>query len=95
MEHFPKEKPIVVVLYDAFQEKEIRTVLNKAEIALGQQGISFCKMSIQSQDSLAELWGASSFNSPVSYLFKDGRQLMKLEEETNYETIVDNVKQSV
>lgn len=83
---FPEDKPVLVNFYDANTEAEIKDDIFRAKQLLADRATL---VSIKQQDypELAKLWDCAD-KSPAMILFKDGKPVTRLYEQTFYLDIV-------
>ena len=88
---FPEDKPILINFYDAKTEKDIKDDIFRAKTLLKDRATL---VSIKQQDypEIAKLWDAND-RSPSMILFKDGKPVTRLYEETHYLEIVAKIGQ--
>lgn len=88
---FPEEKPVLINFYDAGTENAIKDDIFRAKKLLEDRATV---VSIKQQDypELAKLWDAAE-RSPSMILFKDGKPVTRLYEETHYLEIVAKIGQ--
>lgn len=88
---FPDDKPVLINFYDARTENAIKDDIFRAKTLLKDRATL---VSIKQQDypELAKLWDAN-VKSPSMILFKDGKPVTRLYEETHYLEIVAKVGQ--
>jgi len=86
---FPEDKPILINFYDAKTENDIKDDIFRAKNLLADRATL---VSIKQQDypELAKLWDADS-KSPSMILFKDGKPVTRVYEETHYLEIAAKV----
>ena len=86
---FPDDKPVLINFYDANTEAEIKDDIFRAKKLLEDRATL---VSIKQQDypELAKLWDAAD-KSPAMILFKDGKPVTRIYEETFYLDIVARV----
>jgi len=86
---FPDDKPILINFYDANTEAEIKDDIFRAKKLLEGRATV---VSIKQQDypAIAKLWDADE-KSPSMILFKDGKPVTRIYEETFYLDIVAKV----
>jgi hypothetical protein len=83
---FPEDKPVLINFYDANTENVIKDDIFRAKKLLEDRAKL---VSIKQQDypELAKLWDCAD-KSPAMILFKDGKPVTRLYEETHYLEIV-------
>ncbi|EEC51257.1 predicted protein [Phaeodactylum tricornutum CCAP 1055/1] len=83
---FPDDKPVLINFYDAGTENSIKDDILRAKNLLEDRAKL---VSIKQQDypEIAKLWDADS-KSPSMILFKDGKPVTRLYEQTHYLEIV-------
>lgn len=88
---FPEDKPVLINFYDANTEAEIKDDIFRAKQLLADRATL---VSIKQQDypDLAKLWDCAE-KSPSMILFKDGKPVTRLYEQTFYLDIVAKVGQ--
>lgn len=88
---FPDDKPVLVNFYDAKTENDIKDEIFRAKTLLADRATL---VSIKQQDypELAKLWDCAD-RSPSMILFKDGKPVTRLYEETHYLEIVAKIGQ--
>mmetsp|Transcript_2092 Transcript_2092/g.4093 ORF Transcript_2092/g.4093 Transcript_2092/m.4093 type:complete len:101 (+) Transcript_2092:1505-1807(+) len=86
---FPDDKPILINFYDANTEAEIKDDIFRAKKLLEGRATV---VSIKQQDysAIAKLWDCDQ-KSPSMILFKDGKPVTRIYEETFYLDIVAKV----
>ncbi|GAX22154.1 hypothetical protein FisN_39Lh022 [Fistulifera solaris] len=86
---FPEDKPVLINFYDANTENAIKDDIFRAKQLLSDRATL---VSIKQQDypEIAKLWDANE-KSPSMILFKDGRPVTRLYEETHYLEIVARI----
>lgn len=86
---FPEDKPVLINFYDANTENQIKDDIFRAKQLLSDRATL---VSIKQQDypEIAKLWDANE-KSPSMILFKDGRPVTRLYEETHYLEIVARI----
>ena len=86
---FPEDNPILINFYDANTEAEIKDDIFRAKKLLEGRATV---VSIKQQDypAIAKLWDADE-KSPSMILFKDGKPVTRIYEETFYLDIVAKV----
>lgn len=86
---FPEDKPVLINFYDANTENQIKDDIFRAKQLLADRATL---VSIKQQDypEIAKLWDANE-KSPAMILFKDGRPVTRLYEETHYLEIVARI----
>lgn len=86
---FPEDKPVLVNFYDANTEGQIKDDIFRAKKLLEDRATL---VSIKQQDypELAKLWDAAE-KSPSMILFKDGKPVTRVYEQTFYLDIVARV----
>lgn len=86
---FPDDKPVLINFYDANTEAEIKDDIFRAKKLLEDRATL---VSIKQQDypEIAKLWDAAE-KSPSMILFKDGKPVTRIYEETFYLDIVARV----
>lgn len=79
---FPGDKPVLINFYDANTENDIKDDIFRAKTLLADRATL---VSIKQQDypELAKKWDADS-KSPSMILFKDGKPVTRVYEETHY-----------
>lgn len=86
---FPEDKPVLINFYDAATENQIKDDIFRAKQLLADRAVL---VSIKQQDypEIAKLWDAAD-KSPAMILFKDGRPVTRLYQETHYLEIVARI----
>lgn len=88
---FPDDKPILVNFYDAKTENAIKDDIFRAKTLL-QDRCTLVSIKQQDYADIAKLWDADK-KSPAMILFKDGKPVTRIYEETHYLEIVARVGQ--
>jgi hypothetical protein len=88
---FPEDKPILINFYNANTEGQIKDDILRAKTLLKDRATM---VNIKQQDypELAKLWDADT-KSPSMILFRDGKPVTRLYEETHYLEIVAKIGQ--
>jgi hypothetical protein len=86
---FPEEKPVLINFYDAGTEKDIKDDMFRAKNLLKDRA-SFVSIKQQDYPELAKLWDCAE-KSPSMILFKDGKPVTRMFEQTFYLDIVAKV----
>lgn len=86
---FPEDKPVLINFYDANTENQIKDDIFRAKKLLEDRATL---VSIKQQDypELSKLWDANE-KSPSMILFKDGKPVTRIYEETHYLEIAAKV----
>ena len=83
---FPDDKPVLINFYDANTEAQIKGDIVRAKQLLEDRA-KLVSMKQQDYPELAKLWDCSD-KSPSMILFKDGKPVTRLYEQTHYLEIV-------
>jgi len=86
---FPEDKPVLINFYDARTENAIKADIIRTKTLL-QDRASFVSMKQQDYPEMAKLWDADQ-KSPSMILFKDGKPVARVYEQTDYLEIVSKI----
>ena len=87
---FPEDKPVLINFYDAKTEGAIKDDIFKTKKLIADRATL---VSIKQQDypEIAKLWDADT-KSPSMILFKDGKPVSRIYEQTDYLEIVTKLR---
>ena len=86
---FPEDKPVLINFYDAGTEKDIKDDIFRAKTLLKDRA-SLVSIKQQDYPELAKLWDCAE-KSPSMILFKDGKPVTRMFEQSHYLEIVAKV----